>query len=229
MRLTKCSRARRTVPRLALICIATLALAGCNEDSFDIKTQIGANPALPDPQQYLLPPMKIAKTTSWGNEIPTVAPGLHVEALAKGLGHPRSIYVLPNGDVLVVATNGPPAPVNRPKDLVMGWVQSLAGSKAKGANQITLLRNVKDGKAEIRSVFLDNLNSPFGVALVGSDLYVANTDAIIRYPYHDGDTKISAPGVKLTDLPGGPIDHHWTKSLLASADGSKLYAGRRLQ
>jgi hypothetical protein len=214
---------------LALICIATLALAGCNEDSFDIKTQIGANPALPDPQQYLLPPMKIAKTTSWGNEIPTVAPGLHVEALAKGLGHPRSIYVLPNGDVLVVATNGPPAPVNRPKDLVMGWVQSLAGSKAKGANQITLLRNVKDGKAEIRSVFLDNLNSPFGVALVGSDLYVANTDAIIRYPYHDGDTKISAPGVKLTDLPGGPIDHHWTKSLLASADGSKLYAGRRLQ
>jgi hypothetical protein len=107
----------------------------------------------------------------------------------------------------------------------MGWVQSLAGAKAKGANQITLFRNVKDGKAETRSVFLDHLNSPFGVALVGSDLYVANTDAIMRFPYHDGDTKISAPGVKLTDLPGGPIDHHWTKSLLASADGSKLYVG----
>jgi glucose/arabinose dehydrogenase len=227
MRLTNHSRGRRRVLRLALMClaIATLGLAGCNEDSFDIKTQIGANPVLPDPQQYLLPPMKIAKTTSWGNEIPRVAPGLHIEALARGLGHPRSIYVLPNGDVLVVAANGPPAPVNRPKDLVMGWVQSFAGTKAKGANQITLLRNVKDGKAEIRSVFLDNLNSPFGVALVGSDLYVANTDAIIRYPYHDGDTKISAPGVKLTDLPGGPIDHHWTKSLLASPDGSKLYAG----
>ena len=228
MRLAKYSRCSQNLAqRLALICsaIATLGLAGCNEDSFDIKTQIGANPVLPDPQQYLLPPMKIAKTTSWGNEVPTVAPGLRIEALARGLGHPRSIYVLPNGDVLVVEANGPPAPVNRPKDLVMGWVQSFAGSKAKGANQITLLRNVKDGKAEIRSVFLDNLNSPFGVALVGSDLYVANTDAIIRYPYHDGDTKISAPGVKLTDLPGGPIDHHWTKSLLASPDGSKLYAG----
>lgn len=227
MRLANHSRDRRRAPRLALIClaIATLGLAGCNEDSFDIKTQIGANPVLPNPQQYLLPPMKIAKTTPWGHETPTVAAGLRVEALATGLGHPRSIYVLPNGDVLVIEANGPRAPVNRPKDLIMGWVQSFAGSKAKGANQITLLRNVKDGKAEIRSVFLENLNSPFGVALVGSDLYVANTDAIVRYPYHDGDTKISAPGVKLTDLPGGPIDHHWTKSLLASADGYKLYAG----
>ena len=218
-------RAWRTSLRLALTCAAALALAGCNEDSFDAKTQMGANPVLPDPQQYLLPPMKIARTTSWGHDVPSVAPGLHIEALATGLSHPRSIYVLPNGDVLVVETSGPRAPVNRPKDLVMGWVQSFAGSKAKGANQITLLRNVKDGKAETRSVFLDHLNSPFGVALVGSDLYVANTDAIVRYPYHDGDTKISAPGVKLTDLPGGPIDHHWTKSLLASADGSKLYAG----
>jgi glucose/arabinose dehydrogenase len=225
MRLSKYSRARRTWPRLAVICIAAAALAGCNEDGFDAKTQIGANPVLPDPQQYLLPPMKIAKTTSWGRETPKVAPGLRIEALATGLGHPRSIYVLPNGDVLVVETSGPRAPINRPKDLIMGWVQSFAGSKAKGANQIVLLRNVKDGKAEIRSVFLENLNSPFGVALVGADLYVANTDAIIRYPYHEGDTKISAPGVKLTDLPGGPIDHHWTKSLLASADGSKLYAG----
>jgi glucose/arabinose dehydrogenase len=225
MRLSIDARGRRALPRLALICIATIALVGCNEDSFDTKTQLGANPVLPDPQQYLLPPMKIAKTTSWGPETPKVAAGLRIEALATGLGHPRSIYVLPNGDVLVVEANGPRAPINRPKDLIMGWVQSFAGSKAKGANQIILLRNVKDGKAEIRSVFLDNLNSPFGVALVGSDLYVANTDAIIRYPYQEGDTKISAAGVKLTDLPGGPIDHHWTKSLLASTDGSKLYAG----
>jgi glucose/arabinose dehydrogenase len=221
------SRAWAASFRLALICtaISTLGLAGCDDDSFDVKTQIGANPALPEPQQYLLPPMKIAKVTSWGHETPTVATGLHIEAFATGLGHPRSLYVLPNGDVLVVEANGPPAPINRPKELIMGWVQSFAGAKAKGANQITLFRNVKDGRAETRSVFLDNLNSPFGVALVGSDLYVANTDAIIRYPYHDGDTKISAPGVKLTDLPGGPIDHHWTKSLVASADGSKLYAG----
>ena len=205
--------------------IAALCLAGCDEEAFDTKTQIGANPVLPEPQQYLLPPMKIAKVVDWANDTPTVPAGLKIEVLAKGLGHPRSVYVLPNGDVLVVAANGPPAPVHRPKDLIMGWVQSFAGAKAKGANQITLLRNVKDGKAEVRSVFLDNLNSPFGVALVGSDLYVANTDAIIRYPYGEGDTKISGAGTKLTDLPGGPIDHHWTKSLLASADGSKLYVG----
>lgn len=205
--------------------IAALCLAGCDEEAFDTKTQIGSNPVLPEPQQYLLPPMKIARAVDWANDTPTVPAGLKIEALAKGLGHPRSVYVLPNGDVLVVAANGPPAPVNRPKDLIMGWVQSFAGAKAKGANQITLLRNVKGGKAEVRSVFLDNLNSPFGVALVGSDLYVANTDAIIRYPYGEGDTKISGAGTKLTDLPGGPIDHHWTKSLLASADGSKLYVG----
>jgi hypothetical protein len=213
--------------RMTLICaaVASLGLAGCDDDSFDIKTQIGANPVLPAPQQYLFPPMKIARTVPWGQDTPTVAPGLRIEALARGFGHPRSIYVLPNGDILVVETNGPPAPLNRPKELVMGWVQSFAGAKAKGADQITLLRNVKDGKAEVRKVFLDHLHSPFGVALVGSDLYVADTDAIMRYPYHDGDTSISAPGVKLTDLPGGPIDHHWTKSLVASADGSKLYAG----
>ena len=205
--------------------LTVLCLAGCDEEAFDTKTQIGSNPVLPEPQQYLLPPMKIARAVDWANDTPTVPVGLKIEVLAKGLGHPRSVYVLPNGDVLVVAANGPPAPVNRPKDLIMGWVQSFAGAKAKGANEITLLRNVKDGKAEVRSVFLDNLNSPFGVTLVGSDLYVANTDAIIRYPYGEGDTKISGAGTKLTDLPGGPIDHHWTKSLLASADGSKLYVG----
>jgi glucose/arabinose dehydrogenase len=227
MRIVSPSGAWTASLRLALICtaISTIGLAGCDDEGFDVTTQIGANPVLPEPQQYLLPPMKIAKTTSWGHETPTVAPGLHVEAFATGLGHPRSLYVLPNGDVLVAEANGPPAPVSRPKELIMGWVQSLAGAKAKGANQITLFRNVKDGKAETRSVFLENLNSPFGVALVGSDLYVANTDAIMKFPYHDGDTKISAPGVKLADLPGGPIDHHWTKSLVASADGSKLYAG----
>jgi glucose/arabinose dehydrogenase len=125
----------------------------------------------------------------------------------------------------VVESSGPPAPVNRPKDLVMGWVQFFAGARAKGGNRITLLRDAKDGTPAVRSIFLDRLNSPFGVALVGSDLYVANTDTIIRYPYHEGETSVTAPGIKLTDLPGGPIDHHWTKSLLASPDGSKLYVG----
>jgi hypothetical protein len=116
--------------------------------------------------------------------------------------------------------------VFRPKDIITGWVQWFAGAKAKDANRITLLRDTKgDGTPDVRSVFLDNLTSPFGVALVGHYLYVADTDAIIRYPYEDGETSITAPGVKLTDLPGGPIDHHWTKSLVASPDGTKLYVG----
>ena len=169
--------------------------------------------------------MKVAKTVPWGSETPTVPSSLQIHALATGLAHPRSLYVLPNGDVLVVETSGPKAPINRPKDLVMGWVQSLAGASAKGGNRITLLRDASEDQPAIRRVFLDQLNSPFGVALVGSDLYIANTDAIIRYPYKEGETKITAAGTKLTDLPGGPIDHHWTKSLLANADGSKLYVG----
>ena len=203
------------------------ALVGCDQStSVKPDTQYGARPALPEPQQYLLPPMKIAAKGSWKEgETPTVAAGLKIEALAKGLMHPRSVYVLPNGDVLVVESSGPKAPVNRPKDLIMGFVQSFGGGGAKGGNRITLLRPASAGVPETRTVFLDHLHSPFGVALVGSDLYVANTDAVVRYPYVTGQTQISAPGTTLVELPGGPIDHHWTKSLLASADGTKLYVG----
>jgi glucose/arabinose dehydrogenase len=206
--------------------VAGLGLASCDDSGGDPKRQIGANPVLPAVQQYLLPPIQIAQPTSWGNDTPKVPDGLRIHALATGFEHPRSVYVLPNGDVLVVESNGPKAPVFRPKDIITGWVQSFAGAKAKDANRITLLRDTNgDGVPEVRSVFLDHLNSPFGVALVGHDLYVANTDAIVRYPYQDGQTSITAPGVKLTDLPGGPIDHHWTKALVASPDGSKLYVG----
>jgi glucose/arabinose dehydrogenase len=216
------------LPRLAalVVAVAGLGLAGCDDHAGDPKTQIGANPVLPALQQYLMPPMRVAKVIGWGkDEHPTVPQGLQVQALATGLEHPRSLYVLPNGDVLVVESNGPKAPIYRPKDIITGWVQWFAGAKAKDANRITLLRANSDGVLEVRSVFLDHLNSPFGVALVGHDLYVANTDAIVRYPYEDGQTSITAPGTKLTDLPGGPIDHHWTKALLASPDGSKLYVG----
>jgi hypothetical protein len=220
----------RTAPAklLAALVVATagLGLAGCNYDGGDPRTQIGANPPLPELQQYLVPPIQVAKAVGWGNDTPTVPKGLQVHALASGFEHPRSLYVLPNGDVLVVESNGPKPPIHRPKDIVTSWVTWLAGASAKGGNRITLLRGSNaDGVPEVRTVFLDHLNSPFGVALVGHDLYVADTDAIIRYPYHDGQTTITAPGTKLTDLPGGPIDHHWTKSLLASADGSKLYVG----
>jgi glucose/arabinose dehydrogenase len=224
MRAARSEHTKNFASQVLLICatVSAFALAGCNDETVaDPSTQIGANPTLPAPEQYLLPPMRIAKTAAWGNETPKVPDGLQIHALATGLEHPRSLYVLPNGDVLVVESSGPEAPINRPKDLIMGWVQSFAGSKAKAGNRITLLRDADgDGVPEIRSVFLDHLKSPFGVALVGHDLYVADTDAIMRYPYTDGATSITDPGTKLTDLPGGPIDHHWTKSLLASADGS---------
>jgi hypothetical protein len=221
-------RAKR-MSRLAVLCVAIcgLGLAGCDDQGGDPTVQIGPNPKLPEPQQYLVPPMRVAKPAPWGkDETPAVSQGLQIHALANGLEHPRSLYVLPNGDVLVVESSGPEAPIHRPKDFVIGWVQSYAGAGAKGGDRITLLRGVNaDGSAQQRTVFLDHLNSPFGVALVGQDLYVANTDAIMRYPYTDGQTSITAEGTKLTDLPGGPIDHHWTKALLASPDGSKLYVG----
>jgi glucose/arabinose dehydrogenase len=211
--------------RLLLAVLPALALAGCGDKrTIDPATQIGANPVLPEPQQYLLPPMKIAPPEPWsGSATPVAGAGLKVQALATGLIHPRSVFVLPNGDVLVVESDGPKAPINRPKDAIMGVIKGHAGAGTKAPNRITLIRAASEGRPALRTVFLDHLTSPFGVALVGGDLYVANTDSLVRYPYTDGQTSITAPGVKLTDLPAGPIDHHWTKSLLASPDGSKLY------
>jgi glucose/arabinose dehydrogenase/uncharacterized membrane protein len=206
---------------------AVYGLAGSFNTDVDPAAQIGVNPRLPGPHQYLVPPMHIAPIARWENgETPKVPAGLKAQAFAMGLVHPRSIYVLPNGDVLVAETSGPPAPVNRPKDIIMGWVKGLAGAGEHGANRITLLRDTKgSGVPDVRTVFLDHLHSPFGMALVGNDFYVADTDAIVHFPYTEGQTSITATGTKLTDLPGGPIDHHWTKSLVASADGTKLYVG----
>lgn len=214
-----------------LFASTALLVSACSDNEPDPNAEIGPNPKLPDQSQYLIPPMHIAKVVGWKDgEVPTVASGLEVKALASGLQHPRSVYTLPNGDILAVESVAPPeASAKRPKDLIMGIVQSFAtggtGSGGK-SNRITLLRDADgDGTAEIQDVFLDHLNSPFGVVLVGNDLYVANTDAVVRYPYTPGETKITEPGTVLTDLPGGPIDHHWTKSMTASADGSRLYVG----
>ncbi len=189
--------------------------------TFDRETQMGPNPVLPDPNSYLIPPMKIAKPIGWHNgEMPTVPQGFKIEAIATGLAHPRQPYVLPNGDILIVESNSPGLEkVTRPKSVIMGLIMGSAGAAEKTENRISIIH---DGKT---SVFLDGLYSPFGLVLVGNDLYVANTDAIMRYPYKDGDLSISEPGQKLTDLPGGPIDHHWTKSLTAGPDGTKLYVG----
>ena len=213
-----------------LLSASLFCLAGCNDGSGDPKAEMGANANLPPIQQYLLPPMHIARVVGWsGNETPTAAKDLKVSAFAKDLQHPRSLYTLPNGDVLVVESKAPKAAtIKRPKEIVMGWIEKWAtsGGKTGESNRITLLRDSKgNGTPDTRNVFLDHLNSPFGVVLVGDDLYVADTDAIVRYPYKEGETKISDPGTVLTPLPGGPIDHHWTKSLTASPDGTKLYVG----
>lgn len=216
--------------RLALAGISCIALTAAAPGDFDIKSQIGPNPVLPEPHQYLVPPMKLAKVVGWKNgETPTAPAGMKVTAIATGLEHPRSLYTLPNGDVLVIESLGPSLdPNSRPKNIVMKMVESFVTSAgpSQGSNRITLLRDTKgDGNYDFRSVFIDHLNSPFGVSLVGDDLYVANTDAVLRFHYTTGATAITEPGTLLTPLPGGPIDHHWTKSLVASEDGSKLYAG----
>jgi glucose/arabinose dehydrogenase len=210
-------------------CGALLALSGC-DDGGDPMAEVGANPNLPPINQFLLPPMHIAKVVGWKQgETPTAAQGLKVQALATGLQHPRSLYVLPNGDILVVESKAPPPPPpKRPKDIAMAFVESWAtsGGSTGPSNRITLLRDANsDGVPEQQSVFLDHLNAPFGVALVGNDLYVANTDGIVKYPYTSGETTMAAQGTTLAELPGGPIDHHWTKSMVASADGSLLYVG----
>ncbi|MBV9829707.1 MAG: sorbosone dehydrogenase family protein [Alphaproteobacteria bacterium] len=208
-----------------------VALTGASpDDDFDIQTQIGANPVLPEPRQYLFPPMHLAQIVGWkSGETPTVPAGMKVTAMATALEHPRSVYTLPNGDVLVVESRSPDLdPISRPKTIVMRWVESLVTSAgtSTGSNRITLLRDTHgNGTFDLRTVFIDHLYSPFGVALVGEDLYVANTDAILRFHYAPGATSITEPGTVLTPLPGGPIDHHWTKSLVASEDGTKLYAG----
>ncbi|MEP9360206.1 sorbosone dehydrogenase family protein [Sphingomonas sp. KR3-1] len=206
---------------------AILLLAACSSGGGNPDDQLGPNPKLPAINQYLVPPMHVAHVEPWANGAkPTVAQGLKIAPFAADFHNVRQVYTLPNGDVLAVEAKGPEEPVNRPKDIVVGFIQGFGHSKVKAESRITLLRDVDgDGKPELRSVLIDHLNAPFGVALVGSDLYVANTDAILCFPYHTGQTRITAKPTLLTELPGGPIDHHWTKSLVASPDGSKLYVG----
>jgi glucose/arabinose dehydrogenase len=172
--------------------------------------------------------VNIAPAEGWPVQAtPVAAPGTRVVAFARGLDHPRWLHVLPNGDVLVAETNAPPRPGDSGgfKGWIAGLVMQRAGATVPSANRITLLRDTDgDGVADQRTVLLDGLNSPFGMALVGGSLYVADTDAVRRFPYTTGDTRITAPGERLVELPAGPINHHWTKSLIASADGTKLYA-----
>ncbi len=191
-------------------------------------TTIGAGPTLPAPEKRLIPIVQIAEATGWpGNALPTAAPGTQVNQFAAGLQHPRWIYVLPNGDVLVAETNAPERPDEHQgfKGKVMKKMQARAGAGVPSANRITLLRDADhDGVAEFKTPFAEGLNSPFGMALVGSDFYVANSDAVVKFQYQAGATQLSGSGTRVTDLPAGPLNHHWTKNIIASRDGSKLYA-----
>lgn len=208
--------------------LVMLALTACGEmATLPISAGTGAQPVLPAPQNRLIPTVNIAPAKGWPvGVIPLAAAGTRVAEFASELDHPRWLYVLPNGDLLVAETNAPPKPDDSKgiKGWLMGLVMKRAGAAVPSANRITLLRDSdSDGIVDLRSVFLEGLNSPFGMALVGNELFVANTDAVLRFPYQTGDTYIAAEGVKLIDLPAGPINHHWTKNIIASPDGSKLY------
>jgi glucose/arabinose dehydrogenase len=216
--------------RSALLSVAMVGLVGCGATArLGVSEGIGPNPTLPEPNPSLLPTVDVVSAKGWtGNERPTAAPGLTVAALARGLDHPRWLYVLPNGDVLVAETNAPPRSSGYKG--IKGWFfkryQKKAGGAVPSANRITLLRDSDgDGVAETRSVFLSGLHSPFGVALIGNVLYVANSDALVRFPYAEGQTRITTGATRVVSFPPGPMNHHWTKSLIASADGTKLYVG----
>ena len=214
---------------------AFLPLAGCGgSDNFDESKQYGASPLLPEPHEQLVADVGVYETVGWKpGETPSVPAGFSIEAVATGLSNPRNILPLPNGDVLVVESkNENSEPVQRPKDPIRDWVMARAHGQSKSgqapgpSNRITLIRDANgDGRPDGRSVLIDHLNAPFGITMIGNALYVANTDAIVRYAFTPGETRITAPAVKVVDLPAGPINHHWTKSLAASPDGTRLYVG----
>lgn len=210
---------------LPLLLMACALLLACERAALPLSQGFGPNPALPAPQKTLIPTVDIAPATSWPKgTMPTAARGLHVTEFAAGLDHPRWLHVLPNGDVLVAETNAPPKPARTPKALAMKLVMKVAGAGVPSADRITLLRDTDgDGVADLATPFLTGLHSPFGMALMGSTLYVANTDAVMAFPYIPGATRITAAGRKVIDLPAGPINHHWTKDLIAGPDGT-LYA-----
>jgi glucose/arabinose dehydrogenase len=208
---------------------ATLIFAACSFGGHPPPpSTYGTSPTLPPPESNVLPTIDIAPAKGWQeDQRPTAANGFTVNAYASGLDHPRWLYVLPNGDVLVAETNAPKRPEQNkgPRGWVQKQVMKRAGAGVPSANRITLLRDANgDGVAEVRSVFLEGLNSPFGMALVGDTFYVANTDAVVKFPYRDGDVSIVAPAIKVADLPAGDLNHHWTKNIIANADGSRLYA-----
>ncbi len=221
------NRMQRSHP-LAFMLLVALLLGGCNNTAqLPVSAGMGADPALPAPEQPLVPTVDIAPAERWdGDEQPRAANGLRVNAFAQGLEHPRWLYCLPNGDVLVAETNAPSGSggFDGIRAWVMGLVMKRAGAAVPSPNRITLLRDSDgDGRADMQAVFLEDLNSPFGMVLVGRDFYVANTDAVLRFDYTEGATSLSGPGELVASLPAGELNHHWTKNIIADREGQKLY------
>lgn len=209
--------------RVCASLVALALLSACGSEPPPLQT--GPTPELPAPERGWLPDMTIAEPAAWGDKLPTVPSGYEVRAIARDLLIPRQTLVLPNGDILVAEGRGGGAPSLKPKDIVAGHIKSKGTSSVKGGNRLTLLRDADaDGEYELRTVFAENLNAPYGLALIGSQLFVANQDALVRFDYIDGATQAGAAPVKVADLPSA-INHHWTKALVASADGRFLYVG----
>jgi glucose/arabinose dehydrogenase len=206
------------------VALAGLLLAACGGRDPD-PAQYGASPPLPAQQESLLPSMEIADPAPWGEARPSVPEGYRITAIATGFGIARQTLVLPNGDILVAEGRGGSAPKLRPKDVVATYIKAKGTSAARSGNRLTLLRDADaDGTYELRTVFAEGLNAPYGMALVDGSLFVANQDALVRFDYRDGQTRADGPPVKVTDLPSA-INHHWTKSLAASPDGRFLFVG----
>ncbi|HTF86269.1 MAG TPA: sorbosone dehydrogenase family protein [Cellvibrio sp.] len=210
--------------RLFISVIVAGLLSACNGNDPE-SAQYGNSPELPEPQRGLLPAMTIAQPAPWGDQQPTVPQGYSVSAIATDLKVPRQMLVLPNGDILIAEGKGGNAPALKPKDIIAGYIKSKGTTSVESGDRLTLLRDADgDGTYELRTVFAENLNAPYGLALVDNNLYVANQDALVRFDYREGQTEASGAPTKVTDLPSR-INHHWTKALTASADGRLLYVG----
>ena len=213
---------------LWLLALGLAVLSACSDAArYTITDASGPTPVLPQPSISLIPTINIAPASGWvPGKSPVAASGLVVSRFAEHLDHPRWLLVLPTGEVLVAETNGPPRPDESRglKAKIMNWFMRRAGAKTPSANRITLLQDLDgDGVAESRTEYLSGLNSPFGMALAGQNLYVADTDALLRFPYVAGAKHVAIQGALVTPLPAGTRNHHWTKNVIVSADGSKLF------
>ena len=210
---------------LPLAAALAIALTACNPSPQPVERQFGPDPDLPEPRRGVLPNMTIADPAEWGGRVPVVPEGFEARAIATGLGIPRQMLVLPNGDILVAEGRGGNAPALKPKDIIADIIKARGNTQVPGGDRLTLLRDADgDGDYELQAVFAEDLDAPYGLALVGNDLYVANQDAVVRFDYQPGMTRASGPPEELARLPS-EINHHWTKAMTASADGRYLYVG----